>query len=146
MMRAAAAVVFAVFGTASLGDAAMAAGHDPYRWTFRPVLVFAPDASHPALIRQKQVIGAARGPLRERDIAVVYVVGNDVSHELGPSPGKGASALRETYGVGRTEFRAVLVGKDGGVKLRSSSPFTVERLSSVIDAMPMRKQEMREAR
>ena len=42
------------------------------------------------------------------------------------------------------DFTCMLVGKDGGVKLSSDTPVPAERLSDVIDAMPMRRREMRE--
>jgi len=35
----------------------------------------------------------------------------------------------------------VLIGKDGGEKLRSAQPITAERLFATIDAMPMRQSE-----
>jgi hypothetical protein len=37
----------------------------------------------------------------------------------------------------------LLVGKDGGVKLSSSSPLSASTLFGTIDAMPMRIDEMR---
>jgi len=46
--------------------------------------------------------------------------------------------------IGSVAFASILVGKDGGVKLRSNAPVSAERLSNVIDAMPMRRREMRE--
>ena len=41
-------------------------------------------------------------------------------------------------------FRVVLIGKDGGVKLRQEEPISVADLFALIDSMPMRKQEMRQ--
>ncbi len=40
-------------------------------------------------------------------------------------------------------FSFTLYGKDGGEKLRSYEPVEIERLFATIDAMPMRKREMR---
>ncbi|NMG19341.1 hypothetical protein DP116_07665 [Brasilonema bromeliae SPC951] len=39
---------------------------------------------------------------------------------------------------------AVLVGKDGGVKRRETTPVQAKAIFDEIDAMPMRRQEMRE--
>ena len=135
---------FALLGVLTMSIAAgqADAAQDPYLWKYRPVVVFAPDASNVKLQRQKQIVSAHRGAVRERDIVIVYVVGGDVSHEFGPAPGGSASALRARYGVGGDEFAAVLVGKDGGVKLKSASPLSADRLSGVIDAMPTRQDEM----
>lgn len=52
-------------------------------------------------------------------------------------------ALRKRFHVAPEAFAVILVGKDGGEKLRSDRPVTWERLQSTIDAMPMRQQEMR---
>jgi hypothetical protein len=42
-----------------------------------------------------------------------------------------------------TRFRVRLVGKDGGVKLDSSTPVAADALFALIDAMPMRRQEVK---
>ena len=39
-------------------------------------------------------------------------------------------------------FEVLLVGKDGGVKLRQETPLSVDDLFATIDAMPMRQREM----
>ena len=54
-----------------------------------------------------------------------------------------ADSVRRRFGVGRDAFVVVLVGKDGGEKLRSDQPIEFERLRATIDAMPMRQDEMR---
>jgi hypothetical protein len=38
----------------------------------------------------------------------------------------------------------VLIGKDGGEKLRRTTPLSPEELFAIVDAMPMRRAEMRE--
>ena len=38
----------------------------------------------------------------------------------------------------------VLIGKDGGVKLRKPSPWSTREISRSIDKMPMRQREIRE--
>ncbi|MCB1510262.1 MAG: DUF4174 domain-containing protein [Hyphomicrobiaceae bacterium] len=62
---------------------------------------------------------------------------------FGGGPGPGAAALRQPYGVNAGQFQAVLVGKDGGSKLRSAQPISARRLFGLIDAMRMRQQDMR---
>jgi hypothetical protein len=51
--------------------------------------------------------------------------------------------LREGLKTITSIFSAVLIGKDGGVKLRQTKPITSALLFATIDAMPMRQQEMR---
>ena len=43
-------------------------------------------------------------------------------------------------------FMMVLIGKDGGVKLRKPLPWTVREISRSIDKMPMRLQEVEDRR
>jgi hypothetical protein len=45
---------------------------------------------------------------------------------------------------GTKSFSVVLIGKDGGEKLRRAIPLSPEELFAVVDAMPMRRAEMRE--
>lgn len=129
----------ALCSAATSGAEAMAA----YTWKKRPLVVFAGSAEDESLEKQRAIVAASRGGFAERDMVVVYVVGSEVSSDLGPGPGMSAAALRSRYGVGAGTFRAVLVGKDGGAKISSGSPLSAGTLFGTIDAMPMRQQEMR---
>ena len=40
-------------------------------------------------------------------------------------------------------FRFILIGKDGGIKLSSDKPVTLEQLFALIDSMPMRRYEVK---
>ena len=124
-------------------SAQMANAMSTYTWNKRPLVVFAPNDQSADLVRQRAIVAAARGGLAERDMVVVTVVGDTVATELGAGPSQSASALRARYGVARTAFRALLVGKDGGVKLASGAPLTSAALFGEIDKMPMRIDEMR---
>lgn len=42
------------------------------------------------------------------------------------------------------KFEVILVGLDGGIKLRQDQPATTDKLFSLIDSMPMRQHEMRQ--
>ncbi len=113
-----------------------------YVWKYRPVIVFAGAANDPALIGQRRIFTESRSGLVERDIVIVWVIGNTIQAELGPGPGLSASQLRTRYGTEGTGFRIVLVGKDGGTKLAGSKPIATSTLFGTIDAMPMRRDEM----
>lgn len=45
---------------------------------------------------------------------------------------------------GAPVFAVTLIGKDGGEKLRRTTPLSPEELFTVVDAMPMRRAEVRE--
>lgn len=54
-----------------------------------------------------------------------------------------ASEIGAGFGVKSQQFRTILVGKDGGIKLNSDKPLDACALFNLIDTMPMRRQEMR---
>jgi hypothetical protein len=74
-------------------------------------------------------LGEAVDELVERDIVVLI--------DTDPS---GQGPLRTSFGA--EGFEVLLIGKDGGVKLRQQEPVGTDVLFAVIDAMPMRRQEM----
>lgn len=127
--------------TVAFADAA--AAMSAYQWKKRPLVVFAGSQEDVSLVRQRAIVAANRGGMSERDMVIVWVVGDGVSADGGAGPGLSASAMRKRYGVGAGAFRALLVGKDGGVKISSAAPIAAGTLFSTIDAMPMRRDEMR---
>lgn len=117
-----------------------------YRWKKRPVVVIAGPGGETALAEQSRIFAASRAGLAERDIVLVWVNSNSVSAELGPAPGMSAAQLRARFNAPADGFRVFLVGKDGGVKLTQSSPLAAATVFGTIDAMPMRRDEMRRSR
>lgn len=118
------------------------AGMARYHWKNRPLIVFAPSGTDGRLGSQQDILARHRNGLRERDMVVIMVAGDHVSSQLGPEPGARAGALRALYGVKASEFRAMLIGKDGGVKISSRGPLSADRLFRTIDGMPMRRGEL----
>ncbi len=96
----------------------------------RPLVVLSDARGDPRVARQMSALDRVRPALDERDIAVV----------LEARPG---SPLRKSLGVGERGFAVVLVGKDGSVKHVWHDPVEPRRIFTLIDAMPMRRREMR---
>ncbi|MBB6428947.1 DUF4174 domain-containing protein [Algisphaera agarilytica] len=118
---------------------------DEFAWSHRPLLVFATSVEEPALLEQRELLAAHREGLNERDMVVIELVGDDLTVDGQPRTAD-THALRKRYGVPTSRaFAVLLVGKDTGVKLRSDRPVTAEGVFGLIDSMPMRRQEMREA-
>ena len=118
--------------TAIVPQAGVAApASDPlagYRWNHRVVLLFAGAQGRALLETQRHALAAHEAGLSERDMVVL------VSSEPG---------LRRQVDVPAEGFAAVLVGKDGGVKRRWSNPVGFAELAAIVDAMPMRRDEIR---
>ncbi|KQM47285.1 hypothetical protein ASE69_14830 [Sphingomonas sp. Leaf208] len=103
------------------------------KWERRVLIVSAPTADDPSLAEQRRVLAAWKSSAAARDLTVVEIVGDTVR-----GAGDPAAALRRKYRLPAT-FTAILIGKDGGEKLRSAKPFPAATLEATIDAMPMRK-------
>ena len=122
----------------SAGETALAR----YRWENRVLLVFAPDVDSTLCLRQHEMLLDAKPGLNERDVVVISVLKDIVSTKERPAAAVSADALRDAYDVLPHDFRVVLIGKDGGVKLRQDEPISMANLFALIDSMSMRKQEM----
>jgi hypothetical protein len=109
-----------------------------YRWRKRVVVVFAAPGDA-RLGEQRQVLAGLRAAEDSLDLVLVAVEGGAVT----PAVGRAAD-LRRRFGVRGEEFTALLIGKDGGVKLRERRVLGADLLARTIDAMPMRQAEMRE--
>ena len=132
-----------LFGLAFATAAGASAMLDGLRWQARPLLVFAPDRDHAELPRQEAALDPYAADHRERVVQVIWVVGDAVQHGADVDAGAigNASALRQRFGIDAAEFTVVLVGKDGGVKLRSAEPVDACTLHTLIDGMPMRRDQ-----
>ncbi|RSK45749.1 DUF4174 domain-containing protein [Hymenobacter perfusus] len=106
------------------------------KWQKRVLLLCAPNADNADLRRQQQLLGPVRAQLNTRDLLVREVL----TSQLPPADQRYA---REQLKVPASGFVVLLIGKDGGVKRRETSPLPPAQLFSTIDAMPMRQQEMR---
>lgn len=104
-----------------------------FKWIARPVVVFAESPNDPAFRRQMELLEARRDELVERDVVIV----------TDTDPGARSSVRTKLRPRG---FMLTLVGKDGGVKLRKPFPWDVRELSRQIDKMPIRRQELQDAR
>jgi hypothetical protein len=119
----------------------------------RVLLVFAPSDQTPDFERQLDLLASHPNDLRERDLVLLPVVAMvhppvtantlRVPHPPIASPTEQLD-LRHRFHVAPNQFTVILIGKDGGEKLRQHTPISIDKLNAVIDAMPMRQDEMRQ--
>ena len=100
-----------------------------YRWTHRPIVVFANSPEDVNYTRQINMLESGLNQLLVRDVVVLT--------DTNPSE---VSPLREL--LRPRGFALLLIGKDGQVKLRKPFPWSARELSRAIDKMPMRRQEL----
>ena len=142
-IRSTLTVIFLVTSAAALGSAAaMAAELSDYRWERRPLLLFAPTDSDPRLVETMRRIDASRCDFVDRDMVLGRIVTEGTStldgHVVDPTQ---AQRLVSEFGIGADSFSVVLIGKDGGEKLRVAGIPDLQAIYAVIDGMPMRARE-----
>jgi hypothetical protein len=143
LIRSTLAVIFLVTGAAALGPAqAMAAELGDYLWQRRPLLLFAPAESDPRLVETMRRIEASRCDFVDRDMVLGRIVAEGTStldgHVVDTDQ---ARRLMSEFGIGADSFSAVLIGKDGGEKLRVADVPDLRSIYAVIDGMSMRARE-----
>ncbi len=119
---------------------------------YRPLILFAPSAGDVRLTQQLQELSNHVADLRERNILVVInaadhqtvVTSNTQTLHATQLGSNENSKLRDRFKISSDSFVVLLVGKDGGEKLRRQKIVTVETLNRTIDAMPMRQAEQKQ--
>ena len=109
-------------------------------WNNRVVLVFG-NPSDPKIGDQIELLESQEAELADRDMVIIQVSGEKARSVYGKASGLNASAIRKEAKVSGERFQVLLVGKDGGVKLRSDSVVRNVEIFDLIDSMPMRKAE-----
>lgn len=95
------------------------------RWKQRWLVIVGDGAA------QRQLFGDLGSAMEERDLRIMQ-----------PTPDE-EPVLRERLGLPPEGFAVALLGKDGGVKLRSTEVVEPKMVFDLIDSMPMRQQEMK---
>ena len=102
-------------------------------WKKRPIVVFADSPNDPLFEEQMELLLSRPDALRTRDVVILT--------DTDPSA---RSELRQK--LRPRGFMMVLIGKDGGIKLRKPFPWDVREISRSIDKMPIRQREIRNSK
>lgn len=117
---------------------------ESYTWKNRIVLLFSDSDSNPDLEVQTRELLSDKEGLEQRDLKIFKIShGESAIDLLTQDTLRMKHNLRSKYKVDDAGFYVVLIGKDGSVKFRDSNFVSKEKLFAIIDAMPMRKAEMR---
>lgn len=140
-----AVAVLVLLASTALGPATAAAADElgDYRWDRRPLLVFAPTGGDPRLADTLSRVEASRCDFLDREMVLgVLVTEGDSTLDGRMVNTVEAQRLRTQYGIGDDAFSVLLIGKDGGEKLRVNEVPDLRAVYAVIDGMPMRSREM----
>ena len=110
----------------------------------RPLLIFAPRPNDPQLQIQLRILNEHAPESHDREIVPIALPFQSPSPTALQLTNDDAEATRRRFHIAPGDFTVILLGKDGGEKLRARKPIPMAKLSRTIDGMPMRQDEMRE--
>ncbi|MBD8687356.1 MULTISPECIES: DUF4174 domain-containing protein [unclassified Rhizobium] len=109
-----------------------------FAWKNRVVLVFG-SAADQTLLQQIEILNRQKAELEERDMVVIRVSEGEARAVYGNAPALKSVDLRTDADIKSEAFQVVLVGMDGGIKLRSEKVVSDVEMFDLIDGMPMRR-------
>ncbi|NTF08409.1 DUF4174 domain-containing protein [Agrobacterium rubi] len=107
-------------------------------WKNRVLVVFG-KTEDAKVQKQIETVREQEAELADRDMVVLHVTDDRVTPIFGSAGGLDAKTLTREAGANGKAFEAVLIGKDGGIKLRSDDVVGSVALFDLIDRMPMRQ-------
>lgn len=113
-----------------------------HQWKDRLVLIFSNTSDNAQSREQMDRFEDERAEVKDRDLLLYRITPGLVK---GPEdlPELTSEWFYKYYKVGKDEFNVILIGKDGGEKLRSEELIPPEKIFELIDSMPMRQAEMK---
>lgn len=115
-----------------------------HQWKDRIIILLTDDVIDKTYQKQIYELQKNESGLQERNFVVYHVKPEHLKKGLYSTDWKKESYLFDKHKKTNSEFEFVLIGLDGSIKLQQSEFITCEKLFSIIDAMPMRKSEMRD--
>ena len=96
---------------------------------YRQLLIFGSEIHSELVTKQRDLLNNVNAGVVERDIKITVV--------------PASSELNKEYKIKPGTFIVILVGKDGSEKHRAVAILQPQKLFTIIDAMPMRRSEMK---
>lgn len=115
------------------------------RWEKRVILLFAGDASNEQYQQQIDILKNVDDGLNDRKLVIITLPASQTArYQERAISRESRQRIRRDFGPEEEDrFTFVLIGLDGGEKLRSEEVVPADDLFSRIDRMPMRARELR---
>jgi hypothetical protein len=116
-----------------------------FQWKNRLLFIFAEDGNHPLFKDLQSQIAAQKAEIDDRDL-IVFEVPAKGTARMGTTPldRQQADSIRNHFDITSNKFSLILVGKDGGIKLKREDRVELSDVFGLIDSMPMRQREMQQ--
>ena len=107
-----------------------------YIWKNRVIVTFSPNKNNTDRSHFLNSINKNLCEYNSRNVIHIDLLFNENNKEI-----EKFKSFFEKLSISNSEFRLILFGKDGGIKLNSRKT-SLEEVFSLIDTMPMRQEEM----
>ncbi len=115
-----------------------------HRWENRLLIILSTSKDNPKYKQQILEFEGSPMKMKERKLLVYQVTPKAYRKGLDEHTGwSEGDALFKKYKTENSDFEVILIGLDGGIKLRETTLITAEKLFALIDSMPMRSSELR---
>ena len=130
-------VLFLVYsGIAKTQDLSM------HQWKDRLILVVTSDTSHAVYRDQLKIFEEETSGMKERKLVQYKITPGQYQVGEGNHLWIRSNDLYNTFKKTDSDLEVILIGLDGGTKLRRAVILPADELFATIDAMPMRQREM----
>ena len=110
-------------------------------WKNRVILIVSEDNA--AFERQILAFKANEKGMNERSLIVYHLKSYEYEQVMPKGNVQKSTNLFEKYKQANVSFELILIGLDGGIKLRQRDFLSCEKLFAIIDSMPMRSSELK---
>lgn len=114
---------------------------DKHQWKNRLLLIFSDDKSSELLKKQVETLSKERQGLQERKLKIYHFSNQSYIEDFSPN-WKPSDIKTRKYFKEKENFKIVLIGLDGGIKLKQKEIISTQKLFTIIDGMPMRRAEL----
>ncbi len=117
-----------------------------YRWKNRVLLLFDESWESVAIKSQLEKFSKVREEMVDRDLILFIVTHKGIFTESGRPQDMLLKDAYDTANVSEKFKGIVLIGKDGGIKLKKDLEINPQLVFDLVDSMPMRKAEMQSSK
>lgn len=114
-----------------------------HQWKNRLVVVVTNDIKSKEYVDQINILKKELSELEERKIMVYSILPKKYTSGLLNKEWISSTKVYNRLNKKKESFKVFLIGLDGGIKLNQSSVLTKDKLFTLIDGMPMRRQELK---
>jgi hypothetical protein len=112
-----------------------------YLWKNRVILILSEDNA--AFQRQMLAFKANEKGMYERSLIVYHLKSDEYEQVMPKGDVQRSMNLFKKNNQANVSFELILIGLDGGIKLRQKEFLSCEKLFAIIDSMPMRSADIK---